>query len=109
MPEAVIGLLAAASLGAIWSSCSPDFGASSVIDRFTQIEPAVLITCDGYRYADRDFDRTALAQDVVAALPGLTAVIEVRLLAGTEQAGAAQPPGPARLDWAALGVGDQAG
>ena len=48
VPEAVIGLLAAASIGAIWSSCSPDFGARSVIDRFAQIEPTVLIACDGY-------------------------------------------------------------
>jgi acetoacetyl-CoA synthetase len=55
VPEAVIGLLAAASLGAIWSSCSPDFGVPSVVDRFAQIEPTVLIACDGYVYAGREF------------------------------------------------------
>jgi len=48
IPEAVIGLLAAASIGAIWSSCSPDFGTRSVVDRFAQIEPAVLLAVDGY-------------------------------------------------------------
>jgi acetoacetyl-CoA synthetase len=63
-PGAVIGFLAAASLGAIWSSCSPDFGASSVVDRFAQIEPKVLLAVDGYRYGGRDFDRL----DVVAGL-----------------------------------------
>jgi acetoacetyl-CoA synthetase len=80
VPEAVIGLLAAASLGAIWSSCSPDFGASSVIDRFAQIEPTVLIACDGYRYGGKDFSRADMLADVVAALPGLSAVVMVDLL-----------------------------
>src|SRR3954463_10149769 len=57
IPEAVAGLLACASIGAIWSSCSPDFGARSVADRFAQIEPKVLIAVDGYRYGGKDFDR----------------------------------------------------
>ena len=57
-PEALIAFLAAASLGATWSSCSPDFGAESVVDRFAQIEPKVLIAVDGYRYGGKDFDRT---------------------------------------------------
>ncbi|UJA19772.1 acetoacetate--CoA ligase [Thermoleophilia bacterium SCSIO 60948] len=56
-PEALVAFLAAASLGAVWSSCSPDFGASSVVDRFAQIEPKLLITVDGYRYGGKDFDR----------------------------------------------------
>ena len=60
VPEAVIGLLATASLGAIWSSCSPDFGARSVIDRFAQIEPKVLIACDGYAYGGREFSRAEM-------------------------------------------------
>ena len=80
VPEAIIGLLATASLGAIWSSCSPDFGARSVIDRFAQIEPTVLIACDGYTYAGKDFSRTQMLGDVVAALPGLSAVVLVNLL-----------------------------
>ncbi|HEY6295775.1 MAG TPA: acetoacetate--CoA ligase [Streptosporangiaceae bacterium] len=81
VPEAIIGLLATASLGAIWSSCSPDFGARSVIDRFAQIEPAVLIACDGYTYNGKDFSRTEMLGDVVAALPGLSAVVLVPVLA----------------------------
>jgi acetoacetyl-CoA synthetase len=96
VPEAVIGLLATASLGAIWSSCSPDFGARSVIDRFAQIEPSVLIACDGYRYGGKEFSRAGLLADVVAALPGLAAVVTVDLIGGAEQ------PGTHR--WADLGA-----
>ncbi len=81
VPEAIVGLLATASLGAIWSSCSPDFGARSVIDRFAQIEPTVLIACDGYTYAGKDFSRIDMLGDVVAALPGLSAVVLVNVLA----------------------------
>src|SRR3712207_4745844 len=58
IPEAIIALLAVSSIGAISSSCSQDFGAGSVIDRFKQIEPKVLITVDGYRYGGKDYDRT---------------------------------------------------
>jgi acetoacetyl-CoA synthetase len=64
IPEAVIGLLACASIGAVWSSCSPDFGAGSVVDRMKQIEPKVLLAVDGYRYGGKDYDRT----DIVAKL-----------------------------------------
>jgi acetoacetyl-CoA synthetase len=64
IPEAIAAFLACASLGAIWSSCSPDFGVRSVVDRFAQIEPKVLIAVDGYRYGGKDFDR----RDVVAQL-----------------------------------------
>jgi acetoacetyl-CoA synthetase len=58
IPEAIAAFLAAASIGAVWSSCSPDFGARSVIDRFEQIEPKVLLAVDGYRYNGKDFDRS---------------------------------------------------
>ena len=64
IPEAIVAFLAAASIGAVWSSCSPDFGAASVVDRFAQIEPKVLFAVDGYRYGGKDFDR----RDTVAAL-----------------------------------------
>jgi acetoacetyl-CoA synthetase len=64
IPEAVAAFLATASLGAVWSSCSPDFGARSVIDRFAQIEPKVLLAVDGYRYNGRDFDRTATVRGI---------------------------------------------
>ncbi len=80
VPEAVIGLLATASLGAIWSSCSPDFGARSVIDRFAQIEPKVLIACDGYGYGGKEYSRAGMLDEVVAALPGSPAVVLVNLL-----------------------------
>ncbi len=71
IPEAVAGLLACASLGAIWSSCSPDFGIRSVVDRFAQIEPKVLLAVDGYRYGGRDFDRRETVAGLQAALPTL--------------------------------------
>jgi len=64
IPEAIVAFLATASIGAVWSSCSPDFGPSSVVDRFAQIEPKVLFAVDGYRYGGKDFDR----RDTVAAL-----------------------------------------
>jgi acetoacetyl-CoA synthetase len=84
VPEAVIGLLATASIGAIWSSCSPDFGARSVIDRFAQIEPTVLIACDGYVYNGKEYSRAEMVDEVTAALssagPGLSAVILVDLI-----------------------------
>jgi acetoacetyl-CoA synthetase len=75
VPAALIGLLATASLGAIWSSCSPDFGPASVIDRFAQITPKVLFAVDRYRYGGREFDRRSAVADIAAALPGLAAVI----------------------------------
>ena len=56
IPEAIVAMLATASLGAIWSSCSPDFGASGVLDRFGQIAPRLLVACDGYRYAGKEID-----------------------------------------------------
>ncbi|MFC4586439.1 acetoacetate--CoA ligase [Sphaerisporangium corydalis] len=76
-PEALIAFLATASLGAVWSSCSPDFGAASVVDRFTQITPKVLIAVGGYTYNGRYFDRSAVVADIAAALPGLVATVVV--------------------------------
>jgi len=70
IPEAVAAFLATASLGAVWSSCSPDFGARSVIDRFAQIEPKVLLTVDGYRYNGRDFDRRETVDGITAEVGG---------------------------------------
>ncbi len=64
IPEAIAGFLATASLGAVWSSCSPDFGARSVVDRFAQIEPKVLLAVDGYRYSGRDFDRAGVVAGI---------------------------------------------
>jgi acetoacetyl-CoA synthetase len=76
-PQALIGLLATASLGAIWTSCSPDFGAPAVIDRFAQVTPKVLITVDGYVYGGKRFDRQQEVAAITAALPGLGSVIMV--------------------------------
>jgi len=74
VPEAVIAVLATASLGAIWSSCAPEFGPRSVIDRWSQIEPKVLLTIDGYRYGDREVDRTDEVAAIRAALPDMITV-----------------------------------
>ena len=73
--ETVAAFLATAGLGAVWSSCSPDFGARSVIDRFAQIEPTVLLAVDGYRYGGRDYDRS----DVVSEIHGRVGGTLVRL------------------------------
>jgi acetoacetyl-CoA synthetase len=71
IPEAVVALFATASVGAIWSSCSPDFGDRSVIDRFRQIEPKVLFAVDGYQYGGKPFDRRATVRDFQGAIPSL--------------------------------------
>ena len=71
IPEAIVAFLATASFGAIWSSCSPDFGPASVIDRFAQIEPKVLFAVDGYRYGGKDFDRRDVLAELRAAMPSL--------------------------------------
>jgi len=71
IPETLVAFLATASIGAIWSSAAPEFGARSVIDRFAQIEPKVLLTVDGYRHGGKDFDRTAVVQAILAELPSV--------------------------------------
>ncbi|MBS1676992.1 MAG: acetoacetate--CoA ligase [Actinobacteria bacterium] len=71
VPEALVAFLACASIGAVWSCCSPDFGAGSVVDRFSQVEPKVLFAVDGYRYGGRDFDRAETLAAIRAALPSL--------------------------------------
>ncbi|HVY79290.1 MAG TPA: acetoacetate--CoA ligase [Solirubrobacterales bacterium] len=71
IPEAIVAFLAAASIGAIWSSCSPDFGPASVVDRFAQIEPKVLFAVDGYRYGGKDFDRRETLARLQAEMPSL--------------------------------------
>ena len=99
IPEAVIAFLATASIGAVWSSCSPDFGERSVVDRFRQIEPAVLIAVDGYRYGGRAFDRTGVSEEIGRSLPGLKAMVVVENLGGR-----ALPAGAVR--WEELLGGD---
>ena len=71
IPEAIVAFCATASIGAVWSSCSPDFGARSVVDRFAQIEPKVLFAVDGYRYGGKDFDRLDVVAGLEAEIPSL--------------------------------------
>ncbi len=73
IPETIVALLATASLGAVWSSCAPEFGVRAVIDRLAQIEPTVLLAIDGYRYGDKPIDRTAELAEIRSALPSLRA------------------------------------
>jgi acetoacetyl-CoA synthetase len=75
VPETLVAFLACASLGAVWSSCAPEFGVRSVVDRVQQIEPAVLLVVDGYRYGAKAVDRSAEVAAIRAALPTLRATV----------------------------------
>ncbi|WP_326794544.1 acetoacetate--CoA ligase [Streptomyces sp. NBC_01808] len=94
IPQAVVALLATAAVGAVWTSCSPDFGARSVLDRFRQVEPVVLVTVDGYRYGGKEHDRRETVAELRRELPTLRAVVHVPLL------GTPLPEGA--LEWDAL-------
>ncbi|HEX8628636.1 MAG TPA: acetoacetate--CoA ligase, partial [Catenuloplanes sp.] len=94
IPETFVLMLATTSLGAVFSSCAPEFGARSVIDRWQQIEPTVLVTVDGYRYGDKVVDRRAQVAEIRAALPS------VGHLVGVPYLGADLPDGA--LPWAEL-------
>jgi acetoacetyl-CoA synthetase len=80
VPEAMAAGLATMSMGAIWSACSPDFGVRSVVDRFAQIEPRVLLAVDGYRYGGKDFDRLAEVAALREALPSVRRTVLLRSL-----------------------------
>lgn len=80
VPEALAAGLACMSLGAIWSSCSPDFGVRSVVDRFAQIEPRLLLAVDGYRYGGKDFSRLAEVRALQEALPSVRQTVLLRYL-----------------------------
>jgi acetoacetyl-CoA synthetase len=89
IPEAVAAFLACASIGAVWSCCSPDFGARTVVDRFAQIEPKVLLAVDGYRYGGRDFPRGEVVAQLAHELPSLERVVLLPYLdPGSELPGA---------------------
>ncbi|MEQ1774515.1 MAG: acetoacetate--CoA ligase [Burkholderiales bacterium] len=77
LPGAVIGMLATASIGAVWSSCSPDFGAQGVLDRFGQIEPKVLLAVDGYFHLGKSVDVLPRVKDIAAQLPSVVKVVVV--------------------------------
>ncbi|HMC69906.1 MAG TPA: AMP-binding protein, partial [Mycobacteriales bacterium] len=76
-PEALVAFLATASLGAVWASCPPEFGVRSVLDRFGQLDPVVLFAVRGYRYGDKDIDRTGQVDEVVESLPSVRTVIDI--------------------------------
>ncbi|HWX45370.1 MAG TPA: acetoacetate--CoA ligase [Solirubrobacteraceae bacterium] len=100
IPETLIAFLASASLGAIFSSAAPEFGARSVIDRFAQIEPTVLLAVDGYRHGGKDFDRRAMVGEILAELPTVRhAVLLPYLLEGEREVPAGWPGG---LTWGEL-------
>ncbi|GAB2631718.1 acetoacetate--CoA ligase [Streptomyces capparidis] len=98
VPHAVVALLATAAVGAVWTSCAPDFGARSVLDRFQQVEPVVLVTVDGYRYGGKEHDRREVVAELRRELPTLRAVVHVPLL------GTPAPDGA--LEWSAVTSGD---
>jgi acetoacetyl-CoA synthetase len=83
IPETVAAFLACASIGAIWSSAAPEFGARSVIDRFAQIEPKVMLAIDGYRYGGKDFDRREIVNAIAAEIPSLERVVTLGYLDGS--------------------------
>jgi acetoacetyl-CoA synthetase len=94
IPETLIAFLATASIGAIWSSAAPEFGARSVIDRFAQIEPKVLVAVDGYRHGGKDFDRTTVVHSIVEELASVEHVVVVPYLHPASASGVADAPGP---------------
>ena len=105
IPEAAIAMLAASSIGAVWSGCSPDFGATSVLDRFRQIGPKVLFCVDGYTYGGKRFDRRPQVADIVAQLPSLEQVVFLPYLEPDNLA----PPVPGAVSWQAWLAGADPG
>jgi len=82
LPETVIATLATTAIGAVWSSAAPEFGAQTVIDRFSQIAPKLVFAVDGYRYGGKDFDRSADLTRILAALPSVETVVMLPYLPG---------------------------
>ena len=102
VPQTIVVFLACASLGAIWSVCSPDMGPVAVLDRFRQIEPKVLVACDGYRYGGVAHDRRALLLQVAAELPSLQHVVLWRCLDAAADPQALAAPSRAAHDLDAM-------
>lgn len=102
--EALVAFLATASLGAIWSCCAPDFGSTSVVDRFAQIEPKVLFAIDGYVYSNNEQSRKDVVEDVVSKIPSLEAVVLVDYLGTAEGIAVAFP---LRHNWDDFGLKGQ--
>jgi acetoacetyl-CoA synthetase len=102
VPETVIAMLATTALGAIWSSGSPDFGATGILDRFGQIEPKVLVTVDGYRYGGKPLDIRPKVKEVAQALPSLRRTVVVPFLEAEPDLGGI----PNAVPWSAFGPAD---
>ena len=88
-PESVIAMLAATSIGAVWSSCSPDFGVNGVLDRFNQIRPKILFAADGYRYGGKPIDCMPILAELAERLEGLERVVVFPFLAPSQSGGPA--------------------
>jgi acetoacetyl-CoA synthetase len=100
IPETAIAMLAVTAIGAIWSAAAPEFGARTVIDRFAQIEPTVVIVADGYRFAGKDYDRTPVIHEILAALPTAKRVVWFPYLFADRPS-----PLPASIPWSQLANG----
>jgi len=100
IPETAIAMLAVQAIGAIWSAAAPEFGARTVIDRFAQIEPTLVIVADGYRFAGKDYDRTPVINEILAALPTAKHVVWFPYLFANRPS-----PLPASIPWSQLANG----
>ncbi len=98
LPETIIAALGAAAVGAVWSSCSPDFGVQGVLDRFSQIEPRVLVSVDGYFFGGKHHDVIPRLDQIVRALPSVEQTVIVPY-GGTTAAGTSVPRSIAWPDW----------
>ncbi len=107
MPETTAAFLAAASIGATWSSCSPDFGERGILDRFGQIEPKVLVCCDGYYYNGKAFEITDKVAKVVDQLPSVEKVVVIDYLGKSREAAAQMARGVAMENFLATGEGGE--
>ncbi|MGY4099364.1 acetoacetate--CoA ligase [Nocardia sp. R16R-3T] len=101
LPETVAAFLACASIGAVWSSAAPEFGVRAVLDRFSQIEPKVLLCVDGYRYGGKDFDRRSVVHELIAGLPSVEVTFGLSYLN--------EEPIPGTRPWAELVGAGEAG
>jgi len=111
LPEAIAAMLATASLGAVWSSCSPDFGVEGVLDRFGQIEPKVLFCADGYIHGGKELDCQEKAMQLLDKLPSVEECVVIDYIGSTATAGTSlyeflEPFDPAEIDFQPVGFND---
>ena len=111
LPESTAAMLATASLGAVWSSCSPDFGVQGVLDRFGQIKPKVLFAADGYIYSGKEYDCQQKTKQILDQLPSVEECIVIDYIGETETAGTSlyeflEPFDPAPLKFERVGFND---